>query len=221
VRHFADPRVAGVSGRWATTGGAYAHYEHLLLGLESRSGSVAGAFGAFFAVRRALMPAFPADVVNDDLWLLLQLLKDGGRVVYEPAAGAGEPPLAARHELERRRRIGAGRAQLLREIATLPPAAAWRVGSHKLGRLGLPAMLAGTLGSSLVLSRRPAYRLAAVAQLAVLGVGALSAAGLEPPGRARVPARAARELTLALAATAGGVVRAVRTGQDVRWAAVR
>lgn len=221
VRHFADPDVGGVTGRWATTGGAYAAYEERLLRLESRSGSVAGAFGAFFAVRRGLMEPFPTTVVNDDLWLLLRLLRSGHRVVYEPAAAAGEPPLAVRHELERRRRIGAGRLQLIHEIRTLPPAAAWRVGSHKLGRLALPVLLATTLGSSLALARRPFYRGAAGAQLAVVASGALAIAGLAPSGRAGAPARTARELTVGLAATGGGIVRALRGGQDVRWTAVR
>jgi hypothetical protein len=221
VRHLGDPTVHAVSGRWATAGGLYARYEDLLLRLESRSGSVAGAFGAFFLVRRARMPVFPADVVNDDLWLLLHLLGGGGRVVYEPAAGAEEPPMAPGDELERRRRIGAGRVGLARQVRALPARSAWRVGSHKLGRLALPVALAGTLGSSLVLVRRPVYRAAAAAQLAVGVVGALSAAGIEPPGPLRTPARGARELTLAVVATGGGIVRALRGGQGVLWTAVR
>lgn len=221
VRHFADPSVTGVSGRWSNSGGAYAAYEHRLLALESRSGSVAGAFGAFFAVRRAAMTAFPDDVVNDDLWLLCHLVREGGRVIYEPAAGAEEPPLSTRDELERRRRIGAGRVQLAGQLRTLPPAFAWRVTSHKLGRLALPALLAGTLGAGLALRRRPGYRALLGVQLGVHAVGLLSAVGIEPPGRARRPARAARELTIGVAATGAGIVRALREGQDVRWNAVR
>lgn len=221
VRHFADPAVAGVSGRWANAGGGYAAYEDLLLRLESRSGSVAGAFGAFFAVRRALVPRFPADVVNDDLWLLLRVVAGGGRVVYEPAAAASEPPLPPGRELERRRRIGAGRVQLAAELGRLPAPYALRFGSHKLLRLALPALLTTTLASSLALRERRPYRAAAYLQLGMHGVGLLSAAGVEPPGRARPPARAARELTLGVLATGAGVVRAARGGQDVRWTAVR
>lgn len=221
VRHFADPAVAGVSGRWSNSGGAYAAYEHRLLRLESRSGSVAGAFGAFFAVRRTALTAFPRDVVNDDLWLLCHLVRSGGRVIYEPAAGAEEPPLSTRDELERRRRIGAGRVQLAGQLRTLPPAFAWRVASHKLGRLALPLLLSGTLGAGLALRSHPRYRALLRIQLGVHAVGLLSAVGIEPPGRLRRPARAARELTIGVAATGAGIVRALREGQDVRWNAVR
>ena len=33
---------------------------------------------------RKILPAFDGDVINDDLWLLCRLVRDGGRVVYEP-----------------------------------------------------------------------------------------------------------------------------------------
>jgi biofilm PGA synthesis N-glycosyltransferase PgaC len=221
VRHFADPQVTGVSGRWAETGSAYDAYEHVLRSLESRCGSTAGVFGGFFAVRRAAIGRFPSGVVNDDLWLLCRLVRAGGRVVYEPAALSEEAALPAEMELERRARIAAGRAMLVAELAGLPWGFRWRLLTHKYGRLVLPFLLIGALGSSLTLVRRPAYRALAAAQLAVYAVGALAAAGITPPPPARRPANAARQFVLGNVATVRGVIRAARRRQHVRWQAVR
>ena len=85
VRHFADPEVlGGRPGGAARHGSAYDRYEDLLRRLETRSGSVAAMSGEFMAVRRERLPPFPEGVVNDDFWLLCQLVRGGGRVVYEP-----------------------------------------------------------------------------------------------------------------------------------------
>lgn len=221
--HFADPAVAGVSGRWAEAGSAYDRYEDALRRLETRSGSTACVFGGFFAVRRDRIPPFPADVVNDDLWLLCRLVEGGGRVVYEPAAASTEPRLRAAGELERRTRIGAGRAQLAGELRHLPPSFAWRLASHKFGRLGLPAFLAAELAGATALAargRRP-FRLLAGAQAGLVAAGALAAAGVVPPGPAGAPARALGQFVLGNLATARGVLRHLRGGQDVLWTSVR
>lgn len=221
VRHFADPQIVGVSGRWAETGSAYDAYEHVLRRLESRSGSTAGVFGGFFAVRRTCIGQFPTDVINDDLWLLCRLVRAGGRVVYEPEALSTEAALAPGLELERRARIAAGRAMLAAELADLPWGFRWRLVTHKYGRLALPFLLMGTLLASLTLLGRPGYRVWAVAQLAAYGVGTVAALGVTPPPPARGPARAAGQFVLGNVATMRGVVRAVRGRQQVKWQAVR
>src|SRR3712207_8856981 len=99
--------------------------------------------GEFMAVRRDLLPPFPKGIVNDDLWLLCQLVRGGGRVVYEPEAASEEGGLGAAAELERRSRIGAGRAMLVRELHGLPTGFAVRLVSHKFGRLALPFLQIG------------------------------------------------------------------------------
>ncbi len=221
VRHFADPSVFAVSGRWAEARSAYDRYEHVLRLLESRSGSTAGVFGAFLAVRREQIGRFPLDVINDDLWLLLRLVRAGGRVVYEPRATSVQDGLPAGAELERRTRITAGRALLAAELRDLPAGFRWRLISHKFGRLGLPFLLLGALLASVASRRRPAYRAAAALQLGGYGVGALELAGLHAPGRLRPLSRAAGQFVLGNVATARGVLRALGGEQDVRWRAVR
>jgi cellulose synthase/poly-beta-1,6-N-acetylglucosamine synthase-like glycosyltransferase len=221
VRHFADPAVWAVSGRWGEQGSPYDRYEHMLRSLESRSGSTAGVSGAVLAVRRERLERFPADVVNDDLWLLCRLVRAGGRVVYEPAAQCVEPPLAPASELERRARISAGRAQLTGELVGLPRGFRWRMASHKLGRLVLPFLLLGALAAAFSLARRPRWRALAGLQAAGYATGALAAAGVLPPSRARGPARAAAQFVAGNAGVAAGIGRALRGRQGVLWKAVR
>lgn len=221
VRHFADPDVWGVSGQRGESDSPYDRYEDVLRRLEARSGSVGAMSGDFMAFRRERLSPLPHSVVNDDFWLLLHLVRSGGRVVYEPAATSTEPALATREELARRSRMTAGRAMLLGELRGLPPGFVLRLLSHKFGRLALPFLMLGVLGSSATLARRPLYRTALAAQLSVYAVGGLSAAGIDAPGRARIVSRVARQLLVGNIATAIGTVRGLRGRQSVRWEAVR
>jgi hypothetical protein len=221
VRHFADPDVWAVAGQREESGSAYDRYEDLIRRLEARSGSVAAISGDFIAVRSDRMPALPQGVVNEDLWLLLELVRTGGRVSYEPSASSLEPALQTDAELRRRSRIGAGRLLLASELRGLPPAFAARVLSHKYGRLVLPFLMLTALGSSLRLRGRRPYRWAADAQLGLYALALLGVAGVEPPGRAGLPSRAARQLLVGNVAVGLGVVRALRGRQDARWDSVR
>jgi biofilm PGA synthesis N-glycosyltransferase PgaC len=222
AQHFADPEVWGVAGRRGERGSAYDRYEDLLRRLESRSGSVAAASGEFFAVRRTRIPSFAENVVNDDLWLLCQLVQAGGRVVYEPAARSLEPPLPAAAEVARRSRIGAGRLMLLGELRRLPIGFGWRLLSHKHGRLALPFLLIVVLASSASLARRRRlYRALTGVQVAAYAPGLLALAGHRPGGPMGHAAQASGQFLLGNYAVAIGVVRALRGRQGVRWDVVR
>ncbi|MGE5281283.1 MAG: glycosyltransferase [Chloroflexota bacterium] len=217
TRHFADPRIWGVGGRRGESGSAYDRYEDMIRVAESRSGSAAAMSGEFMAVRRERLPRFPAGVVNDDFWLLCALVREGGRVIYEPLAASEEPPPSARGEVARRSRMGAGRVMAAGELRGLPAGFALRVVSHKLGRLALPFLLLGCLLASLGLAGHSGYRAAAIAQLAVYGTGALAAAGAVPPGPAGRVFRGLGQFTLGNAAIAVGVVRGLRRRQTAVW----
>jgi poly-beta-1,6-N-acetyl-D-glucosamine synthase len=221
MQHFADDTIWAVTGRCIEHGSAYDRYENFLRRLESRSGSVAGMFGGFSAVRREKIPEFPRDVVNEDLWLLCRLVGQGGRVIYEPSASSIEPSLEMRHEVERRTRISAGRLMLLNDMRALPPTFLWRVASHKLGRLALPFLLMGTLTSSLSLSRRRGYRFVAAIQALAYGIGTLDAVGRRPPLVPRGVAGMLRQFVLGNFAVGAGVVRALRRRQSNLWSRVR
>lgn len=221
VRHFADPAVWAVAGRRGEAGSAYDRYEDAIRRLETRSGSVAAMSGEFMAVRRERVPRFPEGIVNDDFWLLCQVVRAGGRVVYEPEAASTEPALGAGAEVARRSRMGAGRTMLAGEALRAPGELRWRLLSHKLGRLALPFLLAAALVSSLSLAGRPGYRRAAAAQVGWYGAGLLGILGVAPRGRAGLPLRAAGQFLLGNAAVAAGVVRGLRGRQPVRWETVR
>lgn len=221
ARHFADEGVWAVAGRRGESGSAYDRYEDLLRRLETRTGSVAAMSGEFMAIRRERLGRLPEDVVNDDLWLLCQVVREGGRAVYEPEAASTESAVGAGEELARRSRIGAGRAMLLAELRGLPPEFALRLVSHKFGRLALPFLMLGTLGSSAALAGRPVYRAALVAQLSLYTLGGLSVAGVDAPGPGRAVSRAARQLLLGNVAVALGTIRGLRGRQSVQWKAVR
>jgi cellulose synthase/poly-beta-1,6-N-acetylglucosamine synthase-like glycosyltransferase len=221
MQHFADPAITGVTGSWAEVGSVYSRYEDVIRRWESRSGSVAGVFGGFFALRRSAVPTFPPDVVNEDLWLLFHCVRGGGRVIYEPAASSSEPMLAAANEAERRARISAGRMMLRTAARGLPRAFQWRLASHKFGRLALPYLLLGMLVSSLSLSQRPSYRLAAGGQAVAYAIGALDVLGVRLRGMPPSMTRAAGQFTLGNIAVARGAVRGLRGRQTVIWRAVR
>ncbi|MBS1868218.1 MAG: glycosyltransferase [Actinobacteria bacterium] len=222
ARHFADPQIVAVGGRRGEAGSAYDRYEDLLRRLETRSGSVAALNGELIAVRRAALPPFPEGVINDDLWLLCQLVRAGGRVVYEPQAASEEEALDASAELARRSRMGAGRAMLLRELHGLPPAFAWRLISHKHGRLALPFLLLAALLGALGPGGGRLRRAAALVQLAFYGTAGITlATGAQPSGPAGRVARMAAQFTLGNVAVGVGVVRAARRRQSARWEPVR
>ncbi len=221
TRWFADPQVWAVAGRRGESGSAYDVYEDLLRRLESRSGSVAAASGEFLAVRRTRLRPVPPGTVNDDLWLLIDVLARGGRVVYEPAAGGTEAPLGARAEIERRARIAAGRAQLARDLRRLPARDAWRVGNHKFGRLAVPPLAALAL-IGLPAARHPLARVLATGELLALGLGFGELVGRRAPGRLgrRASAACGQALTGAIAGFAG-LGRAALRRQPATWKAVR
>lgn len=87
---FADEGVAIAAGRLVQTNGetataevgaAYWRFEEWLKSLESETGSVIGANGSAFAMRRALFRPAPADV-DDDFYTSMRLLTCGYRVVH-------------------------------------------------------------------------------------------------------------------------------------------
>lgn len=95
VRHFDDPSVSGVAGEKRVhdcRGGQqmYWRFESWLKSRESLTGTTVGLVGEIAAFRRERFKPLPVDVAADDLWLGLDLIEGGGRVVYEPAAAAYE-----------------------------------------------------------------------------------------------------------------------------------
>ncbi|MBX6386337.1 MAG: glycosyltransferase family 2 protein [Microbispora sp.] len=154
---FADPSVGAVTGRLvigrtdtpAVEGVRwYWAYETALRMAESRSGSVIGATGAIYAIRRELFEELPARLILDDVYVPLSIVLRGFRTVFSAAAVAFDGPSRdPRQEYLRKRRTMIGNLQLIRVRPTLLLPGrnpVWlRYVSHKLLRLVTPLCCLG------------------------------------------------------------------------------
>ncbi|HMP74714.1 MAG TPA: glycosyltransferase [Kiritimatiellia bacterium] len=190
LENFADPEVGVVSGELvfmegesrnpAAHGiGAYWRYEKAIRKAESAVGSVPGATGALYAVRRSLLDPIPPQTILDDVAIPLNAIRQGARCVFEGRAEVYDAPSAdARREAIRKRRTIAGNVQLiLLWPGLLLP---WRnpvwfeFVSHKLARLASPLLLLVLLYSTVWLRGERLYGTILLAQgafgfLALLG----------------------------------------------------
>lgn len=114
-RHFADPEIGCVCGNLvytnpgvsttAAAGTAYWRFEEAVKKLEMESGSVIGADGSLFAIRRELHCPPPAHII-DDMYVSLMILCGGYRVIQASDAFAYEESvISAREEFGRKVRI--------------------------------------------------------------------------------------------------------------------
>lgn len=189
LSNFADPEVGVVSGElvFRSSGadggataagmGAYWEYEKLIRKSESRAGSVPGATGALYAIRRNVFRPIPADTLLDDVLIPMQAVVSGGRCVFEPGAIVWDDPSGSpAEESVRKRRTFAGVLQLagLHPDWLCPGVTPiwWEFLSHKLLRLLSPFLLFASLAASAVLISRALYRGALIAQMAVYAWGA-------------------------------------------------
>lgn len=112
ARWFADPGVGAVAGEKRISDSherAYWRFESWLKRRESARGSTVGLVGELAAVRREAFRPLPRDVAVDDLWLALDILAQGLRIVYEQDAVALEQAGESwRQDWERRTRVVAG-----------------------------------------------------------------------------------------------------------------
>lgn len=136
---------------------AYWQYEKWIRRLESASGSIVGATGALYAIRRSAAPAVPPSLVLDDMWIPLAIADAGYRVVFVEDArawdqGASDPGI----EEVRKRRTLSGNYQLLHRWPRLALPGGhplvWRLWGHKWLRLLAPWLLLVVLVTNLALA---------------------------------------------------------------------
>jgi poly-beta-1,6-N-acetyl-D-glucosamine synthase len=187
VENFADPAVGCASGELmlgdpdsgeAARGmGLYWRIEKKIREWESASGSVVGATGALYAVRRSLLVPVPPETILDDVYIPMQVVRQGSRVVFDSRARAWDlPNQGAGREFARKVRTLSGNYQLLQLAPWLlrrQNPLRFQFVSHKLLRLLVPFALATALVTSFFL-REPIYRVALGLQLAFYGLGLLA-----------------------------------------------
>ena len=204
IENFGDPDVGAASGELmlgdpscGETGkgmGLYWRIEKKIRELESASGSVAGATGAIYCARRALLDPLPEGTILDDVLLPMQVVRKGARVIFDSRARAWDvPDLGDSREFSRKVRTLSGNYQLLQLAPWLlssENAIRFEFVSHKLSRLVVPFALLALLVASMFLPQ-PFYRAALVAQLAfyVLSLAALGGVKVGPLSRLADAAR--------------------------------
>ncbi len=185
VESFADPAVGCVSGALILEGGeetaprgvgSYWEMEKAIRYWESTGGSVVGATGALYAVRRSLLRGLPAQLILDDVLIPMTVARSGARVIFEPRALAWDNLSSSpTQEFHRKVRTLFGNYQILRLAPWLLTAAnplRFEFVSHKLSRLAVPFALFGIILASIFLPG-PIYRLPLVAAVVVVALGAL------------------------------------------------
>jgi len=139
--HFEDE--SSKSGKGV---GFYWKYEKFIRESESRIGSMLGATGALYAIRRKLFSEIPSDIILDDVYLPFEAIRAGYRAVFEPEAKIYDTvPETAKDEFNRKVRTHAGNFQVFRYFKDLfipfKSPIAIQFFSHKLLRFVVPYLL--------------------------------------------------------------------------------
>jgi biofilm PGA synthesis N-glycosyltransferase PgaC len=165
------------SGETAKGIGLYWRIEKKIRELESASGSVVGATGALYAVRRKLLVSVPHETILDDVYIPMNVARQGSRVIFDARARAWDVPnLGASREFARKVRTLSGNYQLVQIapwLLTRSNPLRFEFVSHKLLRLVAPFALAAALVTSIFLPE-PFYRFAMALQLGFYGLSLLA-----------------------------------------------
>ena len=214
---FGDARVGVVCGHLqyrqasgnvtATTGSLYWRLEEAIKELESRTGSVMGADGSIFAMRRGFCQPVPVNLI-DDMYGSMAALCAGGRIVRVANAMAYEDQVSQPvEEFRRKMRIACQAFNVHRALSPrlrrLPVLDRYKYLSHKLMRWFV-ALFLGAGGALLAIG------------LAVTGAwwlfGLVCATGL---ASAVLPQT--RSMLLAFVGTGLGVLSSIRGEQFQTW----
>jgi biofilm PGA synthesis N-glycosyltransferase PgaC len=223
ARWFELPEVAGVAGEKRVLGGEeslYWRFESAIKQAEDRLGTTIGLVGELAAVRRERFRPLPAELAVDDLWLALDLLEDGGRIVYEPGAVAREDPSANEQELwERRTRVASGGLDVLvRRRSALGPRGglvAFQLWGHRMLRYTV-APVGHALLVAAALASAPRSRLARL-WLAGHGAAGLALARRRRGSALSAPERALAEIAFLQLVALGGLWRYLRGDRPALW----
>jgi biofilm PGA synthesis N-glycosyltransferase PgaC len=229
VENFADPEIGCASGELMLgdpeTGeaeqgmGVYWRIEKAVRELESAVGSVVGATGAIYGVRRKLLVNVPDEAILDDVYIPMHVVRRGARVIFDPRARAWDSPdQGTAREFTRKVRTLSGNYQLLQLAPWLLTSAnplRFQFVSHKVLRLVVPFALLATLLASF-LTPGVFYRGAVILQLAFYTLSFLGLAHFLRRGPLARVADAAR--TFVLLNTAAAVAFAnFAAGRKVAW----
>lgn len=223
--YYGDPEVGGVCGTLiyeqdrssptSKVGALYWRLEEATKALESRTGSVMGADGSIFSIRRSLYPDFP-DTVLDDLTVSMSPVFAGKRLVRAPDVVAYERCVTQRREEFARKIRIAARAfhtnlVLFPQLRRMSLVNRFKYTSRKLVRwFGAVPLAVGTLAALVAAASLSPAAFATLAALIAFVVMLAASAS-------RGPLAAGAEIILAMGATAIGVFKAIRGQTMVTW----
>ncbi len=188
VAYFVDYRIGCVCGRLKLKSsdkskegeyeGLYWKYESFIKHIEGELGTVLGANGAIYSIRKDLFPNIPNNTIIEDFVIPMKILERGYKTVYEKEAVAyEEASKTIADESRRKMRIGAGAYQtlfltlpMLNIFKGLPSFAYW---SHKVIRWFVPFFMVIIFILNMCLINDPVYLTLFFVQIA-LYVGALA-----------------------------------------------
>lgn len=156
VKNFSDSSIGGVSGElvFIENGesaieaqmGGYWKYEKWIRKMESATGSVVGATGAIYAIRKNLYQSLPHPTLLDDVMTPMAIVMQGYRIVFDDRAIAYDiVSKDVKQEWHRKVRTLAGNWQLLslnsNYLIPYRNPLWFRFVSHKLARVCVPFFL--------------------------------------------------------------------------------
>jgi cellulose synthase/poly-beta-1,6-N-acetylglucosamine synthase-like glycosyltransferase len=225
-RYFTNPEIGCVCGNLiytnagssatASSGSAYWRFEEAIKRLEMESGSMIGADGSVFAIRRSLHVA-PPDHIIDDIYVSLMILCAGYRVIQASDALAYEESVvSAREEFKRKIRIACQAFNVHRllwpRLRKMDGITIYKYVSHKLIRwftIYLLAMAVVAFEAALILGGHPRVAIALmVGGAATLLLGCLSSVK---------PFAQIAGIVAAFAGTGWGVWRSICGEQYQTW----
>lgn len=152
----AETRMMTQKQETGNSGGLYWRYEALIRKSESHVHSTVAATGHLMGIRKDILNPIPENIILDDFYLATMTMQKGYRVIFEPKSIAWERPTTSmKDEVNRRRRLTAGRYQILflwkEYLSNLKGLLKFQVISHKFLRLTIPYFMILALGANVFL----------------------------------------------------------------------
>lgn len=184
-QHFKSPKTGVVNGCYKlmeslSAGEAkYWQYQTQVKQNEASLGSTLGAHGAFYLFRTHLFEPLPANTINDDFILPMEIVRKGYRAEYDSNMVALEMEATNEHnDFKRRLRISAGNMQQAIRLSDLflpkHKGVAFAFFSGKGLRLITPYLMITCLVCSIALMEHPIFMAALCAQIAVYSAAILT-----------------------------------------------
>ncbi len=173
VKNFADQKVGSVSAelffeaednKTASGMGLYWNYEKFIRKYESKTGSMMGATGALYAIRRELFSKLPEDLILDDVYIPMKIMQRGYRAILDSKAKIYDRySVSPKEEFLRKVRTLTGNFQLFIYHSWLmnpfKSIISWQFISHKFLRLAVPFLLIAIFISNLYCLDKSGYRI--------------------------------------------------------------